>query len=998
VLRVFALFLALTFMSYAIGLCQPGQNLSEEQDYAFCYGLFKDGKYPLAMQELSRVLEKYPQSSKQPDAMYMSADCLFQLKQTDLSLLRFAAFCKAFPASSLRDDALFRMGEICFQRGDYAKSIQHFTAVIAGYPKEQLAGESAYWIGESKFKSGDTAGALRYYQLCYTQYPECTLADYAAYSEGWALEKNGDVRKAIERYKEFRTRFPKSELVATASVRLGSCYIHLQQYQQAVDLLMKARAEISSEDDIGEIDYLIGEAYLATGDHLRALKQYERFLTMHKGHRLERDVRYSLGWTYLKEDNYAKAADIFGALATGSDDIAQAALFRKGVALNLKGRTAEALRAFSGVVSRWPRGAYADDALYQSGLVHFDRKEFTNAAEAFNRLIRAYPDGDRIGEAYWMAGETHLTGGDYPAARDAFHRAVSAKGVPDDVAGNALFQEGWTLEKLKEYAKASSVFSSFVQQYPHHKRLDQAYFWLGESFFLQDNMERALAYYSKVVTDFPASSRYVDALYGKAWSLFRLERYAGAAQGFETLTKTPHPGAIGFDAQLRLGDSYYALKEYTKAGAAYAAAIQKYPSTKGVDYAYYQAAQTSMKNGSPEKGIARYKELLQKFPGSSYADDARYGIGWVYFQLKRYDDAIREFEKVEGEFKGSDLVPKSLYSVGDCYYNAKKYQQAAQAYRTVLDRFPSSPYVSDALNGLQYCYRLLGKDEQAIAIIDEFVRKNRGNGMADRLMLKKAEVFYGREEYQKAVNAYDAFLKAFPQSDGVPQAHYWKGKSLAELGAGTEALAEFSNVISRYPKSAIAADALLETGHLQQAQKNFAAALGTFDRLEREYSDLAVQAGYEKGLVYREMGEPDKAMGQLQSVADRNPATLWGDRSLVSIGEILQSKHDYDAALALFNTIAARRTDEIGAEAQFRIGETLFDQGRYKEAVPALLRVKYVYPESHEWIARAYLAMGMSYEKTQERGKAREAYQSVLKSHKEDQFGREADKRLGELQ
>jgi TolA-binding protein len=515
VVRVFAILVLLSFFPPELGWSQPAQNLPEEQDYAFCYGLYHDGKYPLAAQELSRFIEKYPQSPKRPDATYMSADCLFQMGQSALSLRRFAAFCKEFPASSLRDDALFRMGEICFQEADFGKATQHFTAVISEYPKEDLAGEAAYWIGESKFKSGDTPAAQRYYQLCYTRYPQCKLADYAVYAEGWAFEKAGEFEKAVESYRQLAARFPKSPLVATTAVRTGSCSIHLQRYQQAIDLLTSARHGVSSEDDLGEIDYLIGEAYLSTGDHLRALKQYERFLTIHKGHRLERDVRYSLGWTFLKEDNFTKAAEIFGTLANGSDDIAQAALFRQGVALNLNKHRADALQAFSAVVARWPKGAYADDALYQSGLIYFDRKEYDTALATFGRLIKDYPSGDRIGEGFWMAGESHLALEDYRAAREAFHKAISSRGVPDDVAANALFQEGWTLEKMKEYAGASSAFADFIRHYPHHKRIDEAYFWLGESCFLQDDLEQALGPYDKVVRDFPSSAHHGEALYGK---------------------------------------------------------------------------------------------------------------------------------------------------------------------------------------------------------------------------------------------------------------------------------------------------------------------------------------------------------------------------------------------------------------------------------------------------------------------------------------------------
>ena len=60
--------------------------------------------------------------------------------------------------------------------------------------------------------------------------------------------------------------------------------------------------------------------------------------------------------------------------------------------------------------------------------------------------------------------------------------------------------------------------------------------------------------------------------------------------------------------------------------------------------------------------------------------------------------------------------------------------------------------------------------------------------------------------------------------------------------------------------------------------------------------------------------------------------------------------------------------------------------------------MKYIYPSAKDWIARAYLKIGECYERTSDKGKAREAYQTVLNSHKEDKFGEQADKKMKEMQ
>jgi outer membrane protein assembly factor BamD len=40
--------------------------------------------------------------------------------------------------------------------------------------------------------------------------------------------------------------------------------------------------------------------------------------------------------------------------------------------------------------------------------------------------------------------------------------------------------------------------------YPEYSRLDEVYFYLGESHFLMNQVDQALPYFTKVVTDYPS--------------------------------------------------------------------------------------------------------------------------------------------------------------------------------------------------------------------------------------------------------------------------------------------------------------------------------------------------------------------------------------------------------------------------------------------------------------------------------------------------------------
>ena len=163
-------------------------------------------------------------------------------------------------------------------------------------------------------------------------------------------------------------------------------------------------------------------------------------------------------------------------------------------------------------------------------------------------------------------------------------------------------------------------------------------------------------------------------------------------------------------------------------------------------------------------------------------------------------------------------------------------------------------------------------------------------------------------------------------------------------------------------------------------------------------TDVAIEGSYQKGRCYRLMGEDEKALAQFQALSRNYPASLFAGRGQVQVGLIYYEEKRYQESLDVLNAVASSRTDVMGAEAQYSVGLAYFAMEKYADATAAFLRVKYVYPDASEWIARAYLKLGETYELTKDFGKARDAYQMVLNSNRENEYGRDAEARLKKLE
>jgi TolA-binding protein len=984
----------------ALPLSTRAQGIPELQDYAFGYGLYKDGMYQQAFTELSKFVDNYPNSLRRPEATFLVADCAFKLGRYDEASQLFESFTQNYPNSSLRADAFFRLGESSFRSGQYEKATGRFKLVLDEYDKSPLAGEAAYWLGESYLRLNKSDLALKYYQVSFETYPTNRLADYALYSAGWASEKKGEYPAAIDYYSKLITTRKASELRSTCLVRVGACRLALKQYQEAIDGLISAMPSLADSSEKGEALYLVGEAYYNLGDYTSAERQYKAFRSDYPRHKFFRDATYSLGWTYLKQNQYQRAAETFAGIANGSDELAHAAAFRRAISLKLAGDKAAARSALESILLPQEGGSYSDNAAYELGLLNYESKEYAAARKNFLSIIDSFPESDVRPEAYRMLGETEIALENYDGAQKAFHAAVSEKNSPGDIVSEALFQEGWSLYKLKRYEEAIGRLEEFTKQFPSHEKLIDAEYWIAEALYHLGKYSAAREDYTKVVQAEPRHERFEDALYGVAWSSYNLHEFARAANEFERLVSVAPNGKLAVDARLRAADCYLAQKDFGRSAKAYEKVIALYPENGQTDYAYYQLAQSYSKSGNSSRALETFRHLISAFPSSDLADDAQFGIAWTYFTQKDYPTSITEFQRLISTYPESELVARAYYSIADADYNLQHYDWAITSYRQVLTRYPDSPLVGDAIMGIQYCLEAQGKHEESLKVIDEFIGSHPNAKASEQVAFKKTELLFGQKKYAEAIAECRSFIDRFPKSNLVPDAYFWIGKSSILLGQPDNALQAFNHVANAYPSNQAAENALLEIGNLYLSEKNFTEAVSTYERMEANFkdSDVAIQAAYQEAVAYELGGKVGQARGQFNTVMKKYPESIFADRSKVHLARIYRSEGSSSEALALLNQVATGRTDELGAEAQFEVGVSKQLSGEYEDAISAFLRVKYVFPSAEQWIARSYLRLGECYKATKQIAKAKSAFEIVLKSHQNDEFGKEAEQKLKELQ
>lgn len=969
---------------YAQNLPVPNASIAEQQDYAFADGLFRDGLFQMALEQLDKFAAKYPQSARLIDARYLKAECLFQLALYPAAIRELSDFVGQFPTAIVSDNARFRLGDSYAKLRRNADAIEAYKSILDHPKNPSIAGEAAYWIGETYFKDADYNNALKYYTLSYEGFPGNRLQDYAAYSVAWTNEKKGDYARAAEWYRVVVDKFPQSTLAPSSRLKVGECFYSAREYARAIQELTAAKGAIDSLSLRGEAEYLIGESYYNLDQYDKAQKSFEGFLKDFKGHRFENDVQYALGWTLFKERQFGLAADAFNKLARLNDQIGQASLYRRGVAEKLGGKRLAAMETFAEVVSRDAAGGYADNALYDKGLILFEDKKPAEARNVFLKVVSGYPTSEILADAWMMLGECSVANGALDSAKDFYEKALSQKEISFETRISSSFQLAWCNMKLGRSRDAASGFSKFIAAYPDHPKSAEAAYWLAESEYQAGDFRSALKQYQSIVSA-ANHPRREEGMYGIGWTYFKQKDYQKAIGAFEQLIVAYPSGKFSFDARLRLGDCYFQRLDYKKAAGAYRTVVRLFPKTDGADYALYQLGQTYYRSGDHEQATDQFDAVIKNYPGSSLADDAQYALGWVKFQRKEYYAAIKDFQLTIANYPASDLLPRAYYSIGDAYYNLHLHPAAENSYKQVLQKFPKSPLAADALKGVQYCLVAQGKSSDAVSVIESYVKDNPTSPNTEQLEINKAELLFGQKLYREAAQSYQSFALRYPHSTMKAQALYWLGRSLQEAGEDAQAAKAYLDAAD-VPNAtmSILGNALLESARISLKLKNYESSFHALDRAEKSLagSEFSPVVAYMKGVVFSENGASDDAKTKFEYVISKFGSTVEADKSRIGLVRIALKEKNFSSAQSLAQQVATSRTDDVGAEAQYLSGVTFAEGGDSQNAIAAFLRVRYVFPSHERWLARANIGLGKIYEQLKDTPKAREAFQQVLKVYR----------------
>ena len=219
------------------------------------------------------------------------------------------------------------------------------------------------------------------------------------------------------------------------------------------------------------------------------------------------------------------------------------------------------------------------------------------------------------------------------------------------------------------------------------------------------------------------------------------------------------------------------------------------------------------------------------------------------------------------------------------------------------------------------------------------------------------------------------------------------------MGNADEAVKKFKLVFDSYPSTDEAVSAVIEWGQELRNQRVYDGAIKVYEDAYNKIQTPQSRAEflYWKAVTLNDKGDVASAYDVYDEIVQYYDGSIFADKARLDLGSVEMNARRYGNAVKYFQNLANKRTDDLGAAAQYNLGMLYQAQSKSNESITAFVRVLNSFPANDEWVTKANLRLGDIYTKMKDIRRAKEMYKAVLDKHPDDDYGKEAQQKTRRL-
>jgi len=749
-----------------------------------------------------------------------------------------------------------------------------------------------------------------------------------------------------------------------------------QYFEKYLDATTNKNNSLSQEASY----YIVCNAYELKQKN--ALSLLQDYLKKYPYSPMRERVAYMIGRTYYENKKYQETINWYSQLKNnqldGEDNMAY--LFTKGVSYLALKDYEPARVIFANLYGK--KTIYEVDALYYYSYSEFCLGNYEKAITGFLELETnskyAEPSSYHLLQVYDQQGQNSKAV-EYGVSLIKRFPSSPYNSEAYRILGEASYRE-------KSYRQAIDYLKKYERGEKKVQRSDM--YMLGLSYFNTADFKSTVNYLSKVTTEKDALSQ--NAYLHIGLSYVKLNDKTNAKMAFQTASKDD------FDLAAKEEATYnYVLAVYEEASpfgeaiTAFENFISDYPKSKHLDDIYGHLVTIYMTEKNYETAYASIQKIKTSNPKIKAAkENALFQIGTSAFLNKEYKQALNYFTLSIAEYTAQSFSAQAFLWRGETYYKLGEYEKA----RVDLVKFVNQKQKRTQEEDLKAYYTIAYsyfEEENFTTALDWYLKfigleKNHKNPLFTDVVNRTGDCYFYTREFDTARKYYMQIANS--SSLLGDYAAFQNGFILGIQKKYDEKISAMNTLLSTYPKSDYADDALYEIGRTYVLMEQNDKAISNYEKVIALYptTNLARKAALEIGMLFANKGDMDQAIAAYKTVVNSYPSSEEAKVAIESMQTIYVENNQINDYLNYRESIAGSTISTMKKSLEdslnFVAAERLFVKEKYKEATSSFKNylVTYCDKQTLNCIAAQYY-LGESYYKTEQLDKALTSFERLTK-------------------
>lgn len=592
------------------------------------------------------------------------------------------------------------------------------------------------------------------------------------------------------------------------------------------------------------------------------------------------------------------------------------------------------------------------------------------AAEVMNSYLQSNPMSVYSGDIRFRLAELECERGNYQSARTEFlkcpYKSLDLKsrerydirmGYISFIQGDYSSADGYfsKIDKRSEYWYHALYYRSYIayangesdRAYDGFKALENGTpysplmpFYIFNLEFSRGNYQETNALGMKILSQGTTPQQRLSILRVMSESWFRLEEYRKGATYIAQYRK--EGGEMGREENYLLGYSSYRLTDYTTARDSFEKCVTGDDAL--CQNAAYHLGDCAVRLNDKRAAMQAFSIASSIMADPVIREESMFGYAKLNYELGgTFNEAINILLAFIEAYPQSKHLSEARVLLVAAYYNSNNYEMALESISR-LGELDSDLKLAKQKILFRHAMQLYSSGELSAAR-REFMRSKEVGVSARYNALSQmwiGETSYAMGEMQSAISGYNAYLGLAPrQAAEYADALYGLGYAYYQTDDNQRAKDNFSKMVSRAKRNdPRRADALNRLGDIEFSSRDYNAAVGYYDQAAAMRGPAADYARFQKAQSLGVLGRNQEKISILRQLASSSGAG-YADR------------------------------------AEYEMGKTMVNDGDYRSAKALLEKFVKRYPDS-EYLAQAYLALGLSYVNLSENSRALQSYERVV--------------------